>query len=49
MALNLTFNSATKIFKWTVKVLFHEKTEYQDIKIMQTGQFGNMLLLGMML
>jgi len=27
------------------KVLFHEKTEYQDIKIMQTGQFGNMLLL----
>jgi len=27
------------------KILFHEKTQYQDIKIMQTGQFGNMLLL----
>jgi len=27
------------------KVLFHEKTKYQDIKIMKTGQFGSMLLL----
>ena len=26
-------------------MLFHEKTKYQDIKIMRTGQFGNMLLL----
>ena len=32
-------------FQNHIKVLFHEKTEYQDIKIMQTGQFGNMLLL----